>query len=297
MAKPSAFISHVHEDSDIATQLEGTLREALLGGVSFFNSSNRQSIRPGDPWRDLVIAKLRDAVAVLVIATPESVGRPWVNFEAGGAWVHGGTVIPCCARGMAVDSLPAPLSHLHAVSLEKGEDLRDLVAELAGYADLETPERFDYSAAAERLGKAGMKDLSTGVDPAFADWLRRALVQPARLRGTSKQALARVKYISAVDQETIDYGFPRDFRDRVQPGRSIRFSAEPLDTSLGNLYDCFAAGAVADELVDRGPERVYRMTFLCMGALREMADPQPMDRDSVWEDKPAFFVDVAELVE
>lgn len=297
MPKPIVFISHIHEDSNIASQLEIVLREALLGGVAFFNSSNRQSIRPGDPWRDLVIQQLRNAVAVIVIATPESVGRPWVNFEAGGAWVHGRTVIPCCARGMTPDSLPAPLSHLQAVDLGQADDLRHLIGELAGYAELDTPERFEYDAAAAGLRQAGKKISDIRADPAFANWIHRTLLQPVRHRGTSIEGVARIEHITAVAQETVEYGIPYDFRKRVKAGQSIRFWAKPLDASVATLYNCFASDGVADQLVDRGPDKIYKMNLFCMGVLREMAGQQPMDRDSVWEDNPAFFVDEVELIE
>src|ERR1035441_10149569 len=124
MPKPLVFISHIHEDSSIATAIEDLIGTALLGSVEVFNTSNRASIAPGQPWRDLIIQNLTRCAAALIVSTPQSVVSPWVNFESGGAWVSEKQVIPCCARGMRISSLPAPLSHLQALEVAKPDDLR-----------------------------------------------------------------------------------------------------------------------------------------------------------------------------
>jgi hypothetical protein len=94
--KPTVFISHIHNDEAIANAIEVVLRNALLGAVNVFNSSNRRSLEPGDPFRDKIVETLKNSECTLVVASPDSVSSPWVNFEAGGAWVSGRRVIPCC---------------------------------------------------------------------------------------------------------------------------------------------------------------------------------------------------------
>ena len=88
------FISHIHEDARISAALEDLIKESLLGGVEVFNTSNRVSLAPGEPWRDLIIQNLRGCVAALVVATPQSVSSPWINFESGGAWISEKRGIP-----------------------------------------------------------------------------------------------------------------------------------------------------------------------------------------------------------
>ena len=87
MGKPVVFISHIHEDEQCANALEQALKKALLGALEVFNSSNRRSIAAGGPWRDRIIDTLKRSATVLVLASPDSVASPWVNFETGGAWV------------------------------------------------------------------------------------------------------------------------------------------------------------------------------------------------------------------
>lgn len=296
MKKPIAFISHIHEDAAIAARLESVLREALLGGVDFFNSSNRQSIRAGDPWRDLVIEKLRECVAVLVVATPESVGRPWINFESGGAWVHGRAVIPCCVAGMTPESLPVPLSHLHALNIGAADDLRQLTRELAAFAELAAPTHINYEDIAAELNAIGTRTLVNVASAEFISWIGKAQLQPSRFAGNAECGVAHAEYIEPVDQETVEYALPHEYRKNITAGSSIRFSARIATPDYNVLSHCFASNSSADTLVDGASNTAYRMRFTCMGVLREMASRQPIDRDTVWEDHASFFVDEIEPV-
>src|ERR1700737_3484751 len=98
MPRPLIFISHIHEDAAVATELQRWISDALLDGVLFFNTAQQPSLQPGDPWRDIIIAKLRECTLLLTITSSQSVRRPWINFESGGAWLAGAAVIPCCCR-------------------------------------------------------------------------------------------------------------------------------------------------------------------------------------------------------
>ena len=63
--KPTVFISHIHGEEHTANAVEAVLRKALLGAVDIFNSSNRRSISPGDPWRDRIVETLQRSTCVL----------------------------------------------------------------------------------------------------------------------------------------------------------------------------------------------------------------------------------------
>src|ERR1035438_9331733 len=151
MAKPLIFLSHITQDAAISIALEEFVRTTLLGGVEIFNTANNRSLTPGVEWRDHIVNSLRGCSAALVVATPESVTAPWINFESGGAWVAGKRVIPCCADGMKKRSLPAPLNHLQALEIDDPDDLEHLINLLAQTASLDNPANVDYVAAAESL--------------------------------------------------------------------------------------------------------------------------------------------------
>jgi hypothetical protein len=159
--KPKVFISHIHNEEHTANTVEAVLRKALLGAIDIFNSSNRQSIIPGDPWRDKIVETLQKSTCVLVLASPNSVSSPWVNFEAGGAWVAGTRVIPCCAGGMKPSSLPAPWGHLHGISLDSADGLSSLVRQLAELSGLDFPSDFDFSSAAKSIANTWELPAST----------------------------------------------------------------------------------------------------------------------------------------
>jgi hypothetical protein len=172
MAKPTVFISHIHTEEQAANALESVLRKVLLGSLDVFNSSNRKSITSGDPWRDKIIQTLKNSTCVLVLASPDSVSSPWVNFESGGAWVADTRVVPCCIKGMEPSSLPAPLSHLQAVNLAHVDDLRTLIKLLADIAELDNPADFDADEAVKTLVESwGDTRRATG-NNGFRAWFR-----------------------------------------------------------------------------------------------------------------------------
>jgi len=107
--KPTVFVSHVHESSELASALSTEISRLLLDGVDFFVSSDRSSIIGGDRWLDKIDAALANAEIVLVLCDRNSLLRPWINFEAGGAWVAKKRVVPLCHGDLTPDQLPHPL--------------------------------------------------------------------------------------------------------------------------------------------------------------------------------------------
>lgn len=138
--KPLIFVSHIHEHRNLAAALKREISNLLLNGVDFFVSSDRVSIVGGDRWLDQIETALNNAAIVLVICSKDAVSRPWVNFEAGGAWMAKKRVVPVCCGGLSPADLPQPLASRQAYSLSASEDLKDLVALIAREAGLSSPE-------------------------------------------------------------------------------------------------------------------------------------------------------------
>jgi hypothetical protein len=116
------FISFVHEDEQVAHAVQSFLRDQLgrvlgLGEVQVFLSSDEWQILAGENWLDRIFRELRESRVLVSLMSPTSVSRPWVNFEAGAAWVAGKPVVPVCFGGQGRDQLPKPYSVLQAVSL------------------------------------------------------------------------------------------------------------------------------------------------------------------------------------
>ena len=138
--KPTIFVSHINDEAEVAIWIKKSISKLLLGGVQFFVSSDRTAIIGGDRWLNKMEEALRDAPIVLVLCSSRSVQRPWVNFEAGGAWIAGKRVVPICHAGMRPPDLPEPLKSLQAYNLLQEQDFQDLVALLASEAGLEKPD-------------------------------------------------------------------------------------------------------------------------------------------------------------
>jgi hypothetical protein len=264
MQKPIIFISHIHEEEPCANALEKVLRKALLGALDIFNTSNRTSIAAGDPWRDKIVEMLKRAASVLVIASPNSVSSPWVNFEAGGAWVSGTRVIPCCIKGMTPSSLPAPLSHLQALDLSSPEDLHLLINHLAEGAGLDAPAEFDFSKAAEALVKSWDSGEPIFSNDEFISWFKKVNCRPAKYRGQTAIGYFHVKHLRSTDpQETRQFG-----ANELKPGDAISCWLE-LDApeSLWSSH-CFASGPVADLLETVAEGTVLYGTIKCLGQMK-----------------------------
>ena len=129
------FISHISDESEIAQWLKGRLRNDFRGALEVFVSSDRPTIEAGSRWLDEVEQALTVADLQVVLCSPASVVRPWVNFEAGVVWLRRIPVVPVCHSGIGPSSLQAPLSLLQAVAMSDRaglEKLYDIVAQTLG---------------------------------------------------------------------------------------------------------------------------------------------------------------------
>lgn len=112
------FISFIHEEKEIAEAVKTFLREKLETHSDVFLSSDMWSIYAGEDWLKKMKEELVPAKVVLLMLSPESVRRPWVNFEAGAAWLTDKVIIPVCIRGLRPEDLPKPYSNFQGLKLE-----------------------------------------------------------------------------------------------------------------------------------------------------------------------------------
>ena len=84
--KRLVFISHAHADRQLAQALLALVRAVFSGVVEPYVSSDPTpggGIQPGDEWYSAIHERLLRAEAVWVLATPTSITRPWLYWEAG----------------------------------------------------------------------------------------------------------------------------------------------------------------------------------------------------------------------
>jgi hypothetical protein len=124
----SVFISFVHEEQPVAEAVQHLLEEQLRTRDMFI-SSDQWQVFAGEDWLRRIREELESAKVVVLLLSPKSVQRPWVNFEAGAAWVSGKTLVPACFGGLLKGTLPKPYSSVQALDL--AEDPNYLVASVA----------------------------------------------------------------------------------------------------------------------------------------------------------------------
>lgn len=136
---PLLFISHASVDSPVAEYLEAEVRRAIPG-VEVFRTTRVGQIRAGTEWAEVVKRNLREASLFLVLLTPASVGRPWVLFEAGAAWMPRKPLVPVLAGGLRQQDVPEPLNTLQLLSIEDATHAAEAFRALGG--TLREPQAF-----------------------------------------------------------------------------------------------------------------------------------------------------------
>jgi hypothetical protein len=113
----AVFISFVHEDQRVAEAVQQYLKTKLNLDEPAFLSSDTWQVFAGERWLERIVAELTVAKVVILMLSKRSIERPWVNFEAGGAWLTEKVIIPACYGNMSKDRLPKPYSSVQALNL------------------------------------------------------------------------------------------------------------------------------------------------------------------------------------
>jgi hypothetical protein len=162
---PRAFISHISEDNKTAERLKTVLTRDFLGLLDIFLSSDTQSIAAGEDWLDAIEEALQNSAILLMLSSPESIRRPWINFEAGAAWMRKIPIIPICHAGLNVRDLPMPLSLRQGTSIDDPHGLERLYGRIATVVSCRCPS-VDFATLAVEL-TVGLT--ATGSQPVPAD--------------------------------------------------------------------------------------------------------------------------------
>lgn len=129
---PKIFISHIHEDSQAAAHLVEFLRKKLeVRSDEIFISSNQQ-IELGSDWMQAIGQSFAQATVIIALFSKEAAHRPWVHFEAGGAWFgQGKHLIPLCVGGMKPVDLGKPYANIQGADLHDAATAQYLVNTIA----------------------------------------------------------------------------------------------------------------------------------------------------------------------
>jgi len=147
------FISFIHEEQQVAEALQRVIQESYTR-QKIFISSDRWQLLAGEDWLQRIRQELASAKVVVLLLSEQSISRPWVNFEAGAAWLTEKKLIPACIGRLQAHHLPKPYSNLQAVTLPN--DAYYLLNSLGAYLQLvsPTPGYEEHSSAFRNLQEA-----------------------------------------------------------------------------------------------------------------------------------------------
>lgn len=151
--KPRLFLSHIHEEAALAGVLKKWTEKSFLGQCDVFVSSDKDSIPAGSRWFEKIGEALAESRIFVVLCSPESLRRPWINFETGYGFAKGVEVLPVCHSGQKKGELPRTLSEFTAVEIGDENFCADYlwgIAKPLGYS--ETPDIDDKKVMAELTG-------------------------------------------------------------------------------------------------------------------------------------------------
>lgn len=137
--KAVVFVSHIAEEAEIAIELKKLIEQSFLNGVEVFVSSDENSNGVGEEWLDKIRRNLSDAIFAIIICSPTSINRPWINFEAGAAWIKNIKIAPLCHSGLVPKSLPIPLTTFNGVLLDNPKGLDNLLLSISREIGLTKP--------------------------------------------------------------------------------------------------------------------------------------------------------------
>jgi TIR domain-containing protein len=125
------FISHAAADQELAGHLKQVI-ETCFPQINVFVSSDPEDLPPGDPWVQTVLANLKSAKVLLILATERGLNRKWVWFETGAGWSCGQLFIPCCVGKTRKGQLPHPFSAYQAINIDEEDEFGVLLRRLRG---------------------------------------------------------------------------------------------------------------------------------------------------------------------
>ena len=107
------FVSHATADKWLATTLCEKLESA---GATTFRDD--RDIDGGDDIPERLRREISRSRELVVLVTPESINRPWVLLEVGGAWLKGMRITPILCH-VTVDRIPDLIKAKKAVPINE----------------------------------------------------------------------------------------------------------------------------------------------------------------------------------
>ncbi|WP_167753442.1 toll/interleukin-1 receptor domain-containing protein [Aliivibrio fischeri] len=152
MSSKQIFLSHIHEEKDLALLIKQAIEEEFSGFIEVFVSSDGTSIPAGANFLKRIEDGLINCIGAIYLISPVSVKRNWINFELGAVWIrnaisiktegHEVPALPFCHSSMTLNDLPQPICNLNSIIANQASQLefafRSLQTAVGGKGALRT---------------------------------------------------------------------------------------------------------------------------------------------------------------
>lgn len=245
------FLSHLNIERELAELLQTAISRDFIGLTDFFVSSDRTTIPAGDKWLPSLIEGLAKSHLHVVLCSPESVRRPWINFETGAACLKGVPIIPILHSGLSARQLRPPLSVFESVSASDLEGLQKLYGRIASILGSGIPDAklSDLAARIEAFEKGYQNLLAVADECESTPTSVVTIRSPQVLCVTSNQFLS----LRPDDFKIIQMAFPETATHRRElSSRAVRDSMmrENFDIVHIATYVCPKTGDLIFSDVD-----------------------------------------------
>lgn len=144
MKKPSIFISHIHEEAEIASRLKSILDRFFNEMVTVFVSTEPKCLPSGKEFFPLIRSKIDECSLLIALCSPQSNHRPWIVSETSYAIGKQKCVVPICHGGLEYGQLTPFLVHINAVSTEAIDSFKSLEATIEEEIDCKLNNVIDW---------------------------------------------------------------------------------------------------------------------------------------------------------
>lgn len=118
LGKFSIFISRINEHKEISKKLKELLESHFGEKIQVFDADDPNCIPFSADWFTTIKEGIQSCNLMIILCSPLSVKRPWINFEAGAATILGKSIGPICFAGQTAGNLPSPLNYIRSQAVD-----------------------------------------------------------------------------------------------------------------------------------------------------------------------------------
>lgn len=135
------FISHYSHEERVALALQEAIEKPFLGLIKCFVSSDNNSVVSGHDFGISIKNGIRNSIHSVILLSPESIKRPWVNYEYGALDILDKPITGILHGGFDYNSkLPEPYDRKEFTYFEHIKGLEKLALAIASSSGVAKPE-------------------------------------------------------------------------------------------------------------------------------------------------------------